>query len=201
MVLPFKWNLRVSPWFWNVGNFRSWYPESWALEFGIKLEQEPSWLLARGIQKHASDWNVESKFHWQAIWNPQCRIQNPGLSWMNLHGAKPHWQNFWIVLLVSLNFIKWKFSLWQKARNEKVHFSLICTEKFPCDKLSSWCQRFSSERIYLICSPSRFINFRKIDIWLVCTLILNSKICKVLFQQFIYLLFNFKSIVRYRVST
>ena len=31
------------------------------------------WNSALGIQNPANDWNPESKFHWQGIWNPESK--------------------------------------------------------------------------------------------------------------------------------
>ena len=67
-------------------NPESWALESWALE---------SWALESRIQLNLTkDWNPESKFHrsglesstWNPI-NPRRGIQNPGLSWIPLHGV------------------------------------------------------------------------------------------------------------------
>ena len=69
----------------NPGN--SCFSEEEILEFEIRYS-------AQGIPKSGSDWNLESKFHWQGICNsllgirnPQCGIQNPGLSCISLQGA------------------------------------------------------------------------------------------------------------------
>ena len=69
----------------NPGN--SCFSEPEILEFEIHFS-------AQGIPNSASDWNLESKFHWQGICNsllgirnPQCGIQNPGLSCISLQGA------------------------------------------------------------------------------------------------------------------
>ena len=43
---------------------------------------------AWGIWNPTNNWNPQSKFHRQKIRNPLCGIQNPGLSWIPLHGVK-----------------------------------------------------------------------------------------------------------------
>ena len=69
MVLLFKWNLRVSPWFWNLGNFSSWNPEPWALESGIKFK-ESRILLTIGM------WNPTCTDKQSAIHSVEFRIQD-----------------------------------------------------------------------------------------------------------------------------
>ena len=61
--------------------------ESVILGFGIRN-------LAQGIPNPAYDSNPESKFHWErirnpvlGIRNPKREMQNPRLSWINLHGS------------------------------------------------------------------------------------------------------------------
>ena len=82
----------------------------WSIDYSLhyktkKYVEEILWC-------YHSDWNVESNFHWQTIRNPQLRIQNPGLSWMTLHGAKPHWQELLHGATYFLGFYKMKvFSL------------------------------------------------------------------------------------------
>ena len=73
----------------NPGN--SCFSESEILEFEIRYS-------AQGIPNSASDWNLESKFHWQGICNsllgirnPQCGIQNPGLSVFPYKGRFQYW--------------------------------------------------------------------------------------------------------------
>ena len=61
-----------------------WNPESWVLESGIQLK-ESGIPLTIGIQNpSATDkyWNPVPR-----IRNPWRGIQNPGLSWIPLHGA------------------------------------------------------------------------------------------------------------------
>ena len=61
-----------------------WSPESWALEYGIQLEE--SGILQRiGIQNPSSTEKVCNQE--PGIWNLRREIQNPGLSWIPLHGA------------------------------------------------------------------------------------------------------------------
>ena len=44
--------------------------ESGILGFGIRNS-------AQGIQNPATSWNLEFKFHWQQIWNPESTTSNP----------------------------------------------------------------------------------------------------------------------------
>ena len=75
-----------------MGNFFLRNPESLALESGIRLKESgiPPTTGSRNLSvTDKKIWNREP-----GIWNPQCEIQNPRLSWITLHGTyeKEVWQ-------------------------------------------------------------------------------------------------------------
>ena len=57
---------------WNTESRNLLLVESGILGFGIRNPTQ-------GIQNPTKDWNSESKFHWQGIGNPQCRVKYPSL--------------------------------------------------------------------------------------------------------------------------
>ena len=68
----------------NLRKFCLWNAESLVLESGIQLKESRIPLMI-GTQNPSSsdkDWNLVP-----GIWNPQCEIQNPRLSWIPLRRA------------------------------------------------------------------------------------------------------------------